>query len=376
MQAQQQVDGLNQQLQDNPEAAPQLQQQAQQIQQELNEQIQGIMEQPSIEKVMQLYRDERMRPFVLDIETDSTIAPDENAQKQRANEFLQAVGGFMVQAQPLIQAAPQAAPVLAEGLKFVASQYRAGRQLYQVIDEFADNMKQLAQQPQQPNPEQQKAQAEQAAAQQQAQIDGQKAQADAQTAQADAQEKQANAQKTMIEAQGKAQDDDLNRRVTEQKEMDAARQRQIDLDSKEATARLELQKSAEKHQQDMEIGALKIEEQKLKIRQTQVQTNATIATTKASINQKNQATANGIATAQASLDQSGDGEELDLDDGAEQRAAERADAKRAAEERHAVAFEKLSGVMESLHGAVQHMSRPKRIVRDMNGRASHVETVE
>jgi hypothetical protein len=45
---------------------------------------------PTIEKVMALLREQRVRPFVLDIETDSTIAPDENAQKQRATEFVTA----------------------------------------------------------------------------------------------------------------------------------------------------------------------------------------------------------------------------------------------------------------------------------------------
>jgi hypothetical protein len=69
---------------------------------------------------MKLLRDQKTRPFVLDIETDSTIAPDENAQKQRATEFITAVGGFMGQAIPLVQAVPQASKLMAETLKYVA----------------------------------------------------------------------------------------------------------------------------------------------------------------------------------------------------------------------------------------------------------------
>ena len=37
---------------------------------------------------MRLLRDQRLRPFALDIETDSTIQPDEDAQKQRNMEML------------------------------------------------------------------------------------------------------------------------------------------------------------------------------------------------------------------------------------------------------------------------------------------------
>jgi hypothetical protein len=109
---------------------------------------------------MGLLRDERIRPFVLDIETDSTIAPDENAQKQRATEFITAVGGFMNQAFPLVQAMPQAAPIAADMLKFVAGQFRVGREMQGKIEEFADQMAQMAGQQKGPSPEQQKAQAE------------------------------------------------------------------------------------------------------------------------------------------------------------------------------------------------------------------------
>jgi hypothetical protein len=78
--------------------------------QQLQGQIRSCSSTPTIEKVMALLREQRLRPFVLDIETDSTIAPDENAQKQRATEFVTAVGGFMKEALPLVQTVPQAAP--------------------------------------------------------------------------------------------------------------------------------------------------------------------------------------------------------------------------------------------------------------------------
>jgi hypothetical protein len=165
---------MQQQAQANPEQAQQMLQQAQQQAETLKKQIDKLNETATVEKVMKLLRDQKTRPFVLDIETDSTIAPDENAQKQRATEFITAVGGFMGQAIPLVQAVPQSAKLMAETLKYVASQFRAGRQLEGVIEEFADDMAVMAQQPKPPDPAHAKAQADAQATQQAMQVEQQR----------------------------------------------------------------------------------------------------------------------------------------------------------------------------------------------------------
>lgn len=119
------------QAQANPEEAQamlqQLQEQAQQQIQQLGDQALEIGETVTIDQVMELLKEQRLRPFVLDIETDSTISPDENAQKQRATEFIGAVGGFLQQAISAIQVAPESAPLMADTLKYVARQFRGGR---------------------------------------------------------------------------------------------------------------------------------------------------------------------------------------------------------------------------------------------------------
>src|SRR6185437_14874442 len=108
---------MAEQAKQNPQAAQQM---IDQLEQQTNAQIGKLKEQPTIEKVMALLREQKLRPFVLDIETDSTIQPDEDAQKQRATEFVTAVGGFMQQALQAVQLVPQAAPLMADTLKFVA----------------------------------------------------------------------------------------------------------------------------------------------------------------------------------------------------------------------------------------------------------------
>jgi hypothetical protein len=276
----------------NPEKAQEVIGQAKQQAQQLQEQIAKAKQKPTVEKVMAFLRDQRLRPYTLDIETDSTIAPDENAAKQRATEYVTAVGGFIANAVPLVAQAPQIAPVVADVLKYAASQFRAGRAVEQSIEEFADQMKQMAAQPKGPDPETIKAQGE-----------AQSAQAQAQKTQADAVQTQADAQRTAVEAQSKAADDEQNRRIALAEAVDAARSRSQEIEGKQRLADLEMGNKAQKHQQDMDIGALQLEKLRLEIEGVQIKTQAAVATTQAKIDQTNTQTDATVATTDAKIEQ-------------------------------------------------------------------------
>lgn len=146
----------------------------------------------TVEQIDALFKSQKLRPFVLDIESDSTIQPDEQAEKQSRMEFVEAIGGFIQKAGPMVQAQPQTAPFVAETMKFMASGFRAGRELGAVIDDFADQLKQLAAQPkeQQPDPAAIKAQADAQANQAKMQMEMQRLQMEMQTKTADAALKQ------------------------------------------------------------------------------------------------------------------------------------------------------------------------------------------
>jgi hypothetical protein len=109
---------------------------------------------------LQLLRDDKMRNFVIDIETDSTIQPDENAQKQAATEFMTVVGQVLGQ---LAQMPPVMAPLLdaiGQSFLFLIRRYRAGRGLEESFESGFEKLKQsVAQMASQPNPEQQAAEA-------------------------------------------------------------------------------------------------------------------------------------------------------------------------------------------------------------------------
>ena len=63
---------------------------------------------------------------MLDIETDSTIMADEQAEKQSRTEFV-GCSVTTAAAQPMITAEPQTADFCGELLKFATAPFRAGR---------------------------------------------------------------------------------------------------------------------------------------------------------------------------------------------------------------------------------------------------------
>lgn len=240
------------QAQANPEEAQamlqQLQEQAQQQIQQLGEQAQKIGETVTIDQVKKLLDDQRLRPFMFDIETDSTIAPDENAQKQRATEFLQAVGGFLNQAMTAVQTVPQTANLMSDMLKYVASQFRAGRELDATIDEFAEQMKEMASQPK-PNPEADAQQAQQQAEAQKMQMEQQKLQMQTEAHQADLQMKQALTQADL----------ESKRALTEHEAMLLDRKYGEEIQS----VMVKRAEGQEQHSQNLQKNALEIEKLRL-----------------------------------------------------------------------------------------------------------------
>lgn len=163
-----------------PDKAKQVIAQAQQQAQGLQEQIGKLKETVTIEQVMKFLNDNKIRAFTLDIETDSTIAPDEDAQKQRATEYLTAMTGLLSKVIPTVAQFPQGAPLFADVIKFANKQFRVGREMEAVVDEFADQMKAMAAQPKGQDPAAAQLQADQQLAQQKQQSDVQIASANAQ----------------------------------------------------------------------------------------------------------------------------------------------------------------------------------------------------
>jgi len=205
------------------------------------------------EQVQHLLQEQRIRPFALEVETDSTIAPNEQAEKQQRIEFLQAVGQFIGQAAPVVQQQPEMAPFMGELMRFGVGAFRAGRDLGGEIDQFVEQMKAQAQgagQDQQPSPEQIKAQAEA----QKMQLEGQRAQMEMQVKRAELQLRQQEMQIRAAEMQAKQSEAAAN-----------AETRQYDARARAAIKQVELTLKAQ------ELG-IKVDDQRLKERMAEIQT--------------------------------------------------------------------------------------------------------
>jgi hypothetical protein len=144
-------------------------------------------------------------------------------------------GTFLNQAIPAAQVNPAIAPLMADMMKYVASQYRAGRELATSIDTFADQMKQQSQQPQ-GNP-----QADQVT----------------QAHQADMQSKALDAKLKQDAASHEAQ------------------LRQSESAERVNAIKVKAFQDAQKHQQDMELGSLQVQKAQLEVQKVGGQIDAT-----------------------------------------------------------------------------------------------------
>ena len=157
-------------------------------------------EDPVFQQAMQVLRSDELRAYQIDIETDSTVFEDAEAEKQGRVELLTAMGGFAQQWMPVVQVAPEMMKLVGEMMSFGVRGFKAGRSMEDVIDETMQAIQQRMAQPQQPQPDpaMMKIEAEMKRDEQRHQMDMQTSQIDQQGKMVDL---QAHQQKTAIDLQ-------------------------------------------------------------------------------------------------------------------------------------------------------------------------------
>ena len=159
-----------------------------------------------IPQALQLIKDNPMRTFRIEVAADSMLYQDEQQEKQDRVEFLTATSSFIEKAVQGAQVAPDLVPLMMDLLKFGVQGYRVGRSLEGEFDNTADMMKQKMAQPKPPQPN-----PEQMKMQMQSAIEDKKIQADMQKHQSEQQmrnqELQLEAQRDQMKAQHQAEVD-------------------------------------------------------------------------------------------------------------------------------------------------------------------------
>ena len=109
------------------------------------------------DEMLEIMRNDKLRNYQIDVETDSTVFADEEQTKRTRMEFASVFGDYLIKAIEATRAAPEITPIAFEILKFVAGAWKIGRNFEDVINETeATVMQQLQamqQQPPQPSPE-------------------------------------------------------------------------------------------------------------------------------------------------------------------------------------------------------------------------------
>lgn len=151
------------------------------------EELLEMMDEASWEEVYSLLRSEPLLAYKIDIETDSTIKFDQDAERAARVDFLTAVGGFIQSATHVDN--PDLAPLMAKLLMFGVRGFKIGKELEAAFDVAIRKLEKDAENPsKQPSPEimkiqadmkldQEKGQREMAQIQAQAQSDNEQAKA-------------------------------------------------------------------------------------------------------------------------------------------------------------------------------------------------------
>lgn len=143
-------------------------------------------QQQEMQAVIDLLRNDAQRGFRIEIETDSTVEPDQTAEKNAAIELVGVLGQFFTQTVPMLQMFPQAAPLAGQTLLLALRRFRAGRELEATVEQLAEQISQMQPPQQGPDPAAMQAeqQAQQQVMQQQAEVESQKTQMQLQATQA------------------------------------------------------------------------------------------------------------------------------------------------------------------------------------------------
>ncbi|PKR56352.1 hypothetical protein [Thalassospira lohafexi] len=168
---------------------------AQQSQQPADPKAEEILKQPSIDDVMALLRDDAMRNFRIDIETDSTISGDAERDKENVTQLLAAVTQYIQGVAPMVQSGVLTKDVAVSMLLAAVRRFKLGREVESKLEELGE-----------PSPEQaEQAKQQQAMQQQQQQLEEKKMQVELRKIELETQQSETEAQLKMQQMQMEAQ---------------------------------------------------------------------------------------------------------------------------------------------------------------------------
>jgi len=188
-----------QQIQQQKQQYDMMVQQAQQMQQEPPPPPEGAEEMlafaqlPTWDEIQQVMHSDLLREYQVDIETDSTIEADQQADQESLAALIQGISQYAHGVGPIIEAEVMSKEAAKKVLVAMFRRYRLGREVEEAIEESPPD--------QQEDPAQQAEQQKMQAEQQKMQMELQKLQIEIQVAQQEAQLRQQEMQMEMEQSQ-------------------------------------------------------------------------------------------------------------------------------------------------------------------------------
>lgn len=113
----------------------------------------AILAEPSLDEVEQLLRQDALRGFRIDIESDSTIRGDLTRNQEQMALFLQGTAQFVTAVGPMVENGVMPGEIAIEIMSAFTRQFKLGKQAEDALDKWADKARAAASQPQPEKPD-------------------------------------------------------------------------------------------------------------------------------------------------------------------------------------------------------------------------------
>jgi len=106
--------------------------------QPLDEQTQAMMQQPKWADVLGMLKDDMQRAYRVDIETNTTLAPEATEDQKQLNEMMMAMGQFLNGVSPLVEKGTMPFQVAQSMLLTVLRKYQAGGEIEDMVKQMVE----------------------------------------------------------------------------------------------------------------------------------------------------------------------------------------------------------------------------------------------
>lgn len=195
--AQQQIQAMQQQAQmmaqQQPQGEPGQEQAPQPEAPQIPPDFEEMMKQPTVEEVEAIIKDDMIRTYVIDIETDSTVQQDLRQVQGNMSSFLDGTAKFLQAIGPIVQAGQMKADTAIDLYQPFARSFHLGKQAEDALERMSEDAQEMKNAPPPPDPaaeamkmEMAKAEAELKAMQEKRRLEAESKQADTQIKREDA----------------------------------------------------------------------------------------------------------------------------------------------------------------------------------------------